>query len=257
MKEKPLEWRLRKNLKNPKYPYKRYVLCPTCRKPLYGSASRGKSGKLFPVYHCDKRNGHPRFSVPVQTFDESIQNFTKDLRVTNEGVALLKQTILEEWKKRITTEQKDTQGLETKIQELENQKKMIVDKIAFLTTEEAIRMMEDKMKDLSLQVTKLKETKEEKHSEDFNMEIVMEVVGYFLEHLEFLLLGSPNPIRRAAYFGLVFQELPAYQEILSRTPKLAPYIELIHALQQDKSFYVPLEGFAPSTLSSEAKCSIC
>lgn len=44
-------------------------------------------------------------------------------------------------------------------------------------------MMEDKINDIINQITKLKEVKEEKGKDDVNMEIVIEVVGYFLEHL--------------------------------------------------------------------------
>ena len=49
---------------------------------------------------------------------------------------------------------------------------------------------------------------------------------YFLEHLEELVLGSPNPLKRAAYFGLLFDQTPTYEELLFRTPKLAPYLAL-------------------------------
>lgn len=255
-KEKPAEWRLKKVLKNPKFPFRRYVLCPECRKPLYGSASRGKSGKLFPVYHCDKKNGHSRFSVPVKTFDQTIKNFVKNLRITKEGVDKLKELVLEEWKKRMSSEQKDTQGLQSKIQELEAQKKLIADKIMFLTTPEAIKMIEDKLKEVSSEITRLQELTQEKKKEDINMELVMDVVGYFLEHLELLLLQSPNRVKSAAYFGLMFTQPPTYQEITSCTPKLADCIVLIKRLQESQGLYARPEGIEPPTLTLEPSCSI-
>jgi site-specific DNA recombinase len=54
-KNKPADWLLKKAVKNPDFPYKRYVLCPHCNKPLFGSASRGRSGKHYPAYHCNTR----------------------------------------------------------------------------------------------------------------------------------------------------------------------------------------------------------
>ncbi|MEK7720708.1 MAG: recombinase family protein, partial [Bacteroidota bacterium] len=45
-------WRMRRLKENPLYPYKQQVLCPLCRKLLLGSASRSKSGKHIPRYHC-------------------------------------------------------------------------------------------------------------------------------------------------------------------------------------------------------------
>lgn len=59
---------------------------------------------------------------------------------------------------------------------------MIVDKIAFLTTAEAIRMMEEKIKEITVQIETLEGSKTQKDKEDINMKVVMEVVEYFLEH---------------------------------------------------------------------------
>lgn len=60
------------------------------------------------------------------------------------------------------------------------------------------------------------------------MEVVMEHIKYFLEHLEELLIDGDNPLKRAAFFGLIFDEMPTYQDLVSGTPKLAPYLALKH-----------------------------
>lgn len=121
--------------------------------------------------------------MPTKQFDETISNFVQDLQITKEGIDKLKQLVLDEWKNRMNIEQGDTQGLQSKIQELETQKTLIGDKIPVLTSEIAIKMMEDKLIAIGQQVDKLKNTKEEKSKNDVDMGIVMEVVGYFLEHL--------------------------------------------------------------------------
>ncbi|HCH59035.1 MAG TPA: hypothetical protein DEV73_00295, partial [Candidatus Zambryskibacteria bacterium] len=59
-----------------------------------------------------------------------------------------------------------------------------------------------------------------------NMNNVMEHIGYFLEHLEELLIDTANPLKRAAFFGLIFDSMPTYAELSSGTPKLAPYLGL-------------------------------
>ena len=46
-----------KGKRSSEFPYKKFILCPQCRKPLHASASRGRSGKLYPAYHCT-RQGH-------------------------------------------------------------------------------------------------------------------------------------------------------------------------------------------------------
>lgn len=91
-----------------------------------------------------------------------------------------------------------------------------------------------KLKEVTIEIQDLEESKEKQEDKNVNMELVSEVVGYFLEHMEFLLLGSPNPLKRATYFGLVFTQTPTYQELVSGTPKLAPYIKLIDTLSSDQ-----------------------
>lgn len=58
------------------------------------------------------------------------------------------------------------------------------------------------------------------------MEAVMKRIGYFLEHLEELLIDMTNPRKRAAIFGFIFDEMPTYADLTSGTPKLAPYLAL-------------------------------
>lgn len=50
------DWQRIKNKDNPNYPYKKYVVCPTCHNPLLGSAPRSKSGKHIPIYHCGRKH---------------------------------------------------------------------------------------------------------------------------------------------------------------------------------------------------------
>ena len=56
--------------RNPEFAYKRFVMCPECDKPLLGSSSRGKSGKHYPAYHCDRR-GH-YFRVTKQELEDGV-----------------------------------------------------------------------------------------------------------------------------------------------------------------------------------------
>ena len=226
-KNKPEAWRLIKKFKNPEYPYKRNVLCPVCNASLYGSASKGKSGGHFPVYHCDR---HKRFSVPVKTFNETIETFVKGLRVTDEGVKKFKEAVLTGWEQRVEGGKKEVENIDQKIQALETQKTLIGNKIAILTSDEAIKLMEDKLKEITSDINDLRQAQAKQDNKNINMEMISEVVGYFLEHHDFLLLGSPNRLKRASYFGLVFTQTPTYQELVSRTTKLAPYIKLIDEL---------------------------
>ena len=43
-------------------------------------------------------------------------------------------------------------------------------------------------------------------------------VRYFLAHLDELLLHHSNPILQAKYFGVIFNDAPTYEDIVSGTP---------------------------------------
>lgn len=232
-KNKPADWRLVKKIKNPDYPYKRYVLCPECKSNLFGSASRGRSGKKYPAYHCDKQ--HKSFRVPVQDFNETLESYIKRLRITDEGIKKFKEYILTAWTDRMSNGQQETEDIEGKIKQLEEQKTLIGDKIAMLISEEAIRLMEQKLKEITDQIKDLEDMKGKREDQNVNIVMVAEIIGYFLEHLEFILLGGSDPLKRATFFGLIFEELPTYQDLISGTAKLAPYINLIDMLDTPKN----------------------
>ncbi len=242
-KDRPEEWRLKKTVKNPDFPYKRYVFCPTCKYPLYGSASTGRGGKHYPAYHCNKR-GH-YFRVPMETFEETIKNFVRNVRVTKEGVDKLKERVLKKWEETLMKGQRDVKTIEVKMQELESQKTLIGNQLLKLTSDEALQLMEQKLKETTQQIKELKENKTEYEDQNINMEIILAIVGEFLENLTILLLGSSNPLKRAAYFGLLFEQPPTYQDLISGTVKLAPYFELISGAKYVNPATVDPTGVEP------------
>lgn len=231
-KNKPPEWRTVKKIKNPDFPYKKYVLCSECRSPLYGSASTGRGGKKYAAYHCNKN--HESFRIPVEDFNETVEDFIRHLKITEEGIQRFKKYILSQWDDRIAKGKQDIENIEEKIKQLEEQKTLIGEKIAILVSEEAIRIIEKKLTEISVQIKDLQDLKAKREDKKINMEIVAEIIGYFLENLEFIALGGADPIKNAAFFGLIFEVTPTYQDLISRTAKLAPYIKLIEDLDGDQ-----------------------
>ncbi len=238
-KNRPEEWRLKKCVKNPDFPYKRYVLCPKCQHSLYGSFSRGSNGTRYPAYHCSKGNHY--FRIPVETFENTIKEFVGHVKVTKEGIAKLKQKVLTKWQENLMIGKRDVQTIDEKLKELESQKTLIGDQMFKFTSDEAIKLMEEKLLGVTKAIKELNKSKVEQKDQNINMEIVLAIVQEYLEHLSFLILGSSNPLKRAAYFGILFTQTPSYNDLISRTVQLAPYFELI-----DDS-----ESFNPATVSPE------
>ncbi len=223
-KKRPPEHLLKKGVRNPDFPYKRYVMCPHCEKPLFGSASRGKLGKYYPAYHCNKR-GH-YFRVSKKDFDQTILSFVKGLHITPKYAEKLMKAVLEEWDKRQANMNKDNEIIETKMKELQTSGRLIADKIRVLTSETAIKYMEEDLEKIEDQIAQLQEEKLKKKQKAIDIVEVTETVKYFLEHLEDLLLNGSDSVKRATFFSLIFQMAPTYEELSSGTPQLAPFIAL-------------------------------
>ena len=76
-----------------------------------------------------------------------------------------------------------------------------------------------------------------------------------MEHLEDLLLGGTDPMKNAVLFGLVFDQVPTYDEITNGTPSLAPIVKLNEEYKKSKSLSVGSVGFEPTTVSLRGSCS--
>ncbi|HYK08353.1 MAG TPA: recombinase family protein [Candidatus Eisenbacteria bacterium] len=243
-KRKPPEYLVKKGVRNPDFPYKRYVMCPHCERPLFGSASRGRLGKYYPAYHCNKR-GH-YFRVPKDDFEKTIRMFVKTIKLAPGYPDALAQAVIAEWEKREKELHKDDVNIDMRIAELKTQAKMTVDKIKFLTSEVAIKYMEEDLVKIEEQVAELL-TEKEKTEGNKPTEIreIMAYIKYFLEHMEFLLLDQSNPISKAGHFDVLFDEAPTYQEILSGTHDLAYFVKLNEVFIQDKVRLAAGLGFEP------------
>ena len=220
---RPPEWTLKRGYREAEFAYKRYVMCPTCQKPPFGSSTRGRSGKHYPAYHCNKR-GH-YFRVSKKEMDDTVEKFVKGIKITPDHRENLKTFVRELWDKRQGETQKEEVDIETKILELKASAQAIAEKIRFLTAEVAIKYMEEDLVKVEKEIHELEGAKIEKKNEDpIDIELVLANVDYFLEHLEYLLLGTPNRIKRAAYFELIFDKLPTFKDLTFGTATLAPYM---------------------------------
>jgi hypothetical protein len=131
----------RKNVYNADYPYRRLVMCPECRKPLLGSASRGRLGKYYPAYHCTN-HGH-YFRVRKADFDEVVENFAQRVVVRPERIEEVLNAVLTVWEKRQGQVQQTEEHNTKRREELEAQIKVTVDKMKLISSETALRYMEE------------------------------------------------------------------------------------------------------------------
>ncbi len=254
VKQATPEYLIRKGTHNSDYPYRKIVTCSDCQQPLYGSASKGRKGKYYPAYHCNKR-GH-YFRVPKQEFEETITEFVHKITFSGEHIDNLVGAVETVWQQRQLEVSKEEETIEKRRSELKAQALAIVDKIKVLSSETAIKYMEVDLMEIEEQITTLDgEGVQNDGEKPTNFEVVMKYVKYFLEHLDYLLLQQIDPIKRANFFGVLFDQAPTYAEIVSGTAdpsQVTGINELFKLKNTDESSMVRpggLEPPAPSTAS--------
>ncbi len=247
---------LKKGVRNVDFPYKKVVLCPVCKKPLHASASRGKLGKYYPAYHC-RRDGH-NFRVPKEEFEQTIERFVKSLRVTPERIKAFEDVVMNEWYKRTAVTQSEAQIIDEKIAALSFEARQSMDKIKYLTSETAIKYIEEELIRIEAEVDDLNHQKATLvTAKPIEMEDIMRYAKYFFEHLDYLLLQQSNPVAKANFFSLIFEKSPTYADLEVRTPEIEKNTgvsEVFLALQTPEILMARAEGFEPPNASTKNWC---
>ena len=216
VKEKEVPEHLKtKQVYNPDYPYKQVVACPKCSKTLSGSATRGRKGDYYPAYHC-ARDGH-YFRVPKPEFDHTIEEFVKAITIKPEYIDDVITAIGELWRERQTTQAEANQQRLEHREGLQNQIKSTVDRMRVVTSETALKYLEEDIVSVAQELAQLDNEIAKQPDLQAEFEQVLQYAKYILEHLSELLLDLCNPLRKAAFFGAIFNKVPTYTEIDLRT----------------------------------------
>lgn len=241
------EWQTIKRKDNPLFPYKEEVLCPQCRNPLLGSASTGNHGIPRPAYHCGRLINGKRctYRIKLKVFNDTIENFVKDVKFSDEFRKRFKEIALEELVKRESQLSTDTISYSRQIEAKEIEIQNLKEKIKLLSSIETIKMFEEDIEKLRIEKAVLINQRDNKEDQQVDSQVAINYTNYFIEHLKDLLLGGSNPHKNASLFGLLFDEKPTYEELVHRTPKLACLFKLNEEYKSTKSLNVSGQGLEP------------
>ena len=215
--KRPPEHLVNKGARNPDFPYRKLVLCPECKKPFYGSASRGKSGKYYPAYHCTTRGHHYR--VSKQELEATVGSFIHNLILSEKHIEPVLKAVAAEWTLRNQGQLQELQGIDDRIAELRTDAVATMDKIRVLSSPTTIKFMEEDLMRIEKQIESLNDEKAKKQAEKpSDISKVLARVGYFLTHLDELLIKQIDPVRKAQLFGVLFDKTPTYEDLKTGTP---------------------------------------
>ena len=233
-RQAPKKYLVEKVMNNPEFPYKKFVLCPECRGALLGSASRGKTGKYYPAYHCSNK-GH-YFRVPKDQMDERIAQFIGRVKVNQEQVDVLLSTVRKEFERRQALSGDDDKAIQRRVQALKNEAEAALGKIMLLSNATAIAYLENEIDQIHQKITKLeKERQQMKNKKPIDIDRILARVRYFLEHLDSLLLKQQDPHKKAQLFGVLFDQLPTYDDLNYGTQKTPLFTGVESCVQLTKA----------------------
>ena len=213
-----------KKIFNPEYPYKQVIACPTCGKTLSGSATKGRMGQYYPAYHC-ARDGH-YFRVSKPEFDKNIEDFIKIIMIKHEYIDNVIDAIAELWKERMADQFEAQQRRLEHRESLQGQIRSTVDRMRVLSSESALRFLEEDVVSVEKELAEVEIEIQKQPNLEAEFEVVLMYAKYILEHLSEMLLDLSNPIKKATYFGALFNKMPTYTQIDLRTTKNSPLPEV-------------------------------
>ena len=208
-----------KGIKNPEFPYRKYIGCSKCGSAMYGSSNRGYNGSLYPSYSCSK--GH-YFRVSKAELESTVLDFIKRISLSEQQIDIISNAVMTEWERRLRSVEDDIAVFDKQIQELELDAEMTVRKLKMVESETAIKYMEQDLLSIEKRLRELKAEKEAKMTEEpADMGKIMRRVKYFLENLDQLLVKQIDPIKKAQFFSVFFDRIPTYEELKTGTENSA------------------------------------
>jgi len=214
----PLKITKKRNKNNPLFPCK-VILCPFCRKPFMASSPRGKSGKRFPTYHCNR--GHKYFGCTKRTFESNVRKCLQSLRFTPEYFEKLERALI----KKYHEQEKEIAGASARasqtVTEIEKEKSTISVVYVKCESETMRRELDRRMEELQHRIKAARNHRQEIEVTEDDIRECVKNAKELIEHPEKLLIDYENMEIRRAFWDLVFGGMPTYQEILNGTPKLS------------------------------------
>lgn len=204
--------------RNADFAYRKVIMCPQCHKPLLGSASRGKSGKYYPAYHCNKR-GH-YFRVSKQDLEDRVMEYVAGIKIAPEHLDNVFKAIELAWDRSNTEYHANLKALDSRIDKLQQQATVTVEKLKVLSSSTAIKYMEEDLVKIEKQVETVRAQKAElENKKPVEISKILSRAKYFIEHLDELLLKQIDPVKKALFFGAIFDKAPTYEDIKYGTQK--------------------------------------
>ena len=218
---------------NPEYPFKSVVVCPSCRGAFRGSATRGRSGRRFPAYHCAR--GHKRIGIGKADFDAAVKRFIGHLHAQPALVPAMAAALLSRYDERKGTLGNAALEVAHSASELEAQKVDAVRAFIGATTDAMRAALEGEVARLDQELAKAEAEHAHIAITEAELDDYIQAMGKLLEHPALLLEEPVDKQAQRSRFDLAFDQLPTITELEDGTAKLTPIFSLCERVRSTES----------------------
>jgi site-specific DNA recombinase len=215
---------IKRNRFSKRWPYKNVVRCPRCERPLWASASRGKSGRHYAAYHCNRK--HERYSVAQPALDSAYSGYLKAVRFEKSFLEAFEPLVACAFQAELERSARDRESRNATILDLEQRRRQLALAFAEATSPAIRQVIDEQVQQLD---RKIEDMRAPESSRDIETSDVNDFIGHakiVLEHPSRILENVANLREQLSLFGLFFESWPTYEEIVSGTPKLRPILSL-------------------------------
>ena len=215
--------------RNNDFAFKHYVMCPQCNKPLSGSTSRGKTGKYYSYYHCDKR-GH-KFRVSKEDLETKIYSFIDGMTFSQERIDKVFAIVRKKYEQHIATHEAQTTALNGQITTLEAKARELTRSFATIAPS-AQKYVNEELEGIDIQIKRLAlERTNMESKKPMDIDTVLERIRKFSENIGQAIAQQGSIVKKAQLFGLLFKTLPTYNDLRFRNQK-TPLFTGVHPVFQ-------------------------
>lgn len=215
-----------------RWPYKNVAACPLCRKPLFASASRGRSGKHFASYHCHR--GHRRYGVQQHVLESAFGAYLDTLRFPPDFWQRFNRVLVATFRKAEREWKETSVDAHKRIALLEERKGQLAD--AFADASETMRpALDRRVRDIERQLQAIRDEQVAIDISEADLSTFLSYARKLLEHPARILENVANLREQQALYALIFEELPSYEDIAFGTPKLTAVFGLFRTIEDEQT----------------------
>ncbi len=233
----------------PEFLPRHVVMCPECSNPLFASKSRGKSGKYFSYYHCDR--SHKRFSVSQPEFEITVGSYLDNLQSKPGFLGIFKETVREIWISKNKEREGQAELIKQHVQSLQLKQENILDRIPLCTSAIVQSKLETEIENLDRAIKDAESQLQKTDLKEHQIEEYFRIAKNRLEHPREYALNAISKGEIEKVWTTIFTSPPTYKDIEFGTPDLTLIYRLNRGFNGDKEQLAGQLSVAWNTFTDE------